>query len=143
MRWVFVRKKRLSEAVMMERSQRINALQHALSERILLLDGAMGTMIQSFGLGESDFRGDRFANWEKDLKGNNDLLSITQPRIIQDIHRQFLDAGADIIETNTFNATSISQRDYQLQDQANSINISSAKIARKTIDQYKEKNPNG
>ena len=92
MRWVFVRNsQRLSEAVMMERRQRIKALQHALSERILLLDGAMGTMIQGFGLSENDFRGDRFSNWEKDLKGNNDLLSITRPHIIQDIHRQFLD----------------------------------------------------
>ena len=124
---------------MMERSQRIKALQHALSKRILLLDGAMGTMIQSFGLGESDFRGDRFANWEKDLKGNNDLLSITRPHIIQDIHRQFLDAGADIIETNTFNSNTPSMGDYGMESLVAELNFSAARIARECADTYAAK----
>ena len=83
--------------------------------RILILDGAMGTMIQAHHLDEEDYRGARFADWPGNLQGNNDLLSLTQPQIIADIHRQFLDAGADIVETNTFNATAISQADYDTQ----------------------------
>ncbi len=83
----------------MERQQRIAALQKALTERILLLDGAMGTMIQGFRLGEEEYRGERFKDWESDVKGNNDLLSLTRPEVIRDIHSQFLAAGADIIET--------------------------------------------
>ncbi len=85
-------------------AERIAALVRALESRILLLDGAMGTMIQGHGLHESDYRGERFRDWERDLKGNNDLLTITQPEVIRGIHRGFLDAGADIIETNTFNS---------------------------------------
>ena len=88
----------------MNRNDRIDALERALQQRILLLDGAMGTMIQGYGLTEDDFRGDRFADFGHDLKGNNDLLTLTRPDVIKDIHRQFLHAGADIIETNTFNA---------------------------------------
>ena len=95
----------------MEREQRVEALQKALGERILLLDGAMGTMIQGFGLAEADYRGERFKDWKSDLKGNNDLLSITRPHVIQEIHRNFLEAGADIIETNTFNANAPSMGD--------------------------------
>ena len=87
----------------MDRTERVTALLHTLEQRIMLLDGAMGTMIQSYGLTEEEYRGVRFADWGRDLKGNNDLLSITRPDVIRDIHRQFLAAGADIIETNTFN----------------------------------------
>ena len=99
----------------MNRQQRIEALHQALSERILLLDGAMGTTIQGFGLGEDDFRGDRFSDWNIDLKGNNDLLSITRPQVVKDIHRQFLDAGSEIIETNTFNSNAPSMSDYGME----------------------------
>jgi 5-methyltetrahydrofolate--homocysteine methyltransferase len=84
-----------------------------LKDRILILDGAMGTMIQTYKLGEADYRGERFKDWPSDLKGNNDLLSLTQPKIIGDIHRAYLEAGADILETNTFNSTAISMADYQ------------------------------
>ncbi len=89
-------------------------LTELMSERILVLDGAMGTMIQGLKLEEADFRGDRFAHSEQDLAGNNDLLCLTRPDLIEDIHRQYLQAGADIIETNTFNATAVSQADYGL-----------------------------
>ena len=88
----------------MERKERIENMMRSLDERILLLDGAMGTMIQGFGLTEDDYRGERFADWKRDLKGNNDLLSITRPNVIREIHNEFLNAGADIIETNTFNS---------------------------------------
>ena len=88
-----------------------NTLSDILSERIVILDGAMGTMIQQHKLEESDYRGERFADWESDLKGNNDLLGITQPEIIKSIHRKYFEAGADIIETNTFNSTSIALAD--------------------------------
>ncbi|MEJ2082773.1 MAG: homocysteine S-methyltransferase family protein, partial [Acidobacteriota bacterium] len=98
--------------------ERIEQLKEALSRRILLLDGAMGSMIQTFRLKEGDFRGERFASHARDLGGNNDLLSLTRPEIITEIHRLYLEAGADIIETNTFSATSISQSDYGLEDLA-------------------------
>jgi len=114
----------------MERQQRTDALLQALSERILLLDGAMGTMIQGFGLGEEEYRGERFKDWPSDLKGNNDLLSITRPQVIQDIHRQFLEAGADIIETNTFNANAPSMGDYGLESLVAELNGAAAHIAR-------------
>ena len=91
-------------------------LRDALSQRIFVLDGAMGTMIQGHRLSESEFRGDRFKDWSVDLKGNNDLLSITQPQVIADIHTGFLDAGADVIETNTFNANSVSMADYEMEE---------------------------
>ena len=110
-------------------------------QRILFLDGAMGTMIQKHGLGESDYRGERFADWEHDLKGNNDLLSLTQPRIIGDIHRQYLEAGADIIETNTFNATRISMADYHMQDLAYEINLAGARLARAAADEVSAGTP--
>jgi len=112
-----------------------------LKDRILILDGAMGTMIQGYRLSEEDFRGKKFKNVKNELKGNNDLLSITQPDIIREIHSQFLDAGADIIETNTFNANPISQEDYLLQDQAYELNVASAKVAREAADAFTEKNP--
>ncbi|MFQ6003971.1 MAG: methionine synthase [Woeseia sp.] len=123
----------------MDRAQRIKALQKALSERILLLDGAMGTMIQSVRLGEEDFRGDRFRDWEQDLKGNNDLLSITRPHVIADIHHQFLVAGAEIIETNTFNSNAPSQGDYGTESLVGDLNFAAARIARETADTYAAK----
>ncbi len=110
-------------------------LRSLLKERILLLDGAMGTMIQSYNLQESDFRGERFADHGCDLKGNNDLLSLTQPDIIRDIHAAFLDAGADIIATNTFNSTAIAMADYELQDQVYELNRSGAGLARGVADE--------
>ena len=111
-------------------------LRGLLKERILLLDGAMGTMIQSRELGESDFRGARFADHGCELRGNNDLLSLTQPDLIRDIHGAFLEAGADIIETNTFNSTAIAMADYQLQDLARELNQAGAALARAAADDY-------
>jgi 5-methyltetrahydrofolate--homocysteine methyltransferase len=108
----------------------------AAQQRILVLDGAMGTMIQRHTLEEEHFRGDRFADWHTDLKGNNDLLSLTQPEIICDIHRAYLEAGADIIETNTFNSTQVSQADYQMETISREINVASALLARKAADEF-------
>ena len=108
----------------------------AARQRILILDGAMGTMIQRHSLEEEDFRGQRFADWHTDLKGNNDLLSLTQPEIICDIHRAYLEAGADIVETNTFNSTTISQADYQMEAISREINLVSAQLARKAADEF-------
>ncbi len=110
-------------------------IKEALSKRILIIDGAMGTMIQRHKLQEADYRGERFANWHKDVKGNNDLLSITQPAIITNIHKQYLEAGADIIETNTFSSTTIAQADYDMQELAYELNVASAQCARKAIDE--------
>ena len=109
-------------------------IEEILKERILVLDGAMGTMIQRYSLDEKDFRGERFINHTCDLKGNNDLLSITRPDIIQAIHKEYLNAGADIIETNTFSSTSIAQEDYDLSDIVYELNFESAKIAREVAD---------
>jgi 5-methyltetrahydrofolate--homocysteine methyltransferase len=108
----------------------------AASKRILILDGAMGTMIQRHTLEEEHFRGERFADWHTDVKGNNDLLSLTQPKIICDIHRAYLEAGADIIETNTFNSTTISQADYEMEAISREINVASAQLARKAADEF-------
>ena len=113
-----------------------------LKYRILVLDGAMGTMIQRYKLSESDYRGHRFENWASNLKGNNDLLSITQPHIIENIHREYLEAGADIIETNTFNSTSISMADYGMEAYVTEINLAAARIARKVADEFTLQNPN-
>ncbi len=112
-----------------------------LKERILVLDGAMGTMIQQLKLTEQDFRGFQFVSHPVNLFGNNDILSISQPKLIEDIHRQFLDAGADIIETNTFNATSISQADYSSIPYVHEINLNAAKLSRRVADEYTENNP--
>ena len=112
-----------------------------LKERILIIDGAMGTMIQRHKLQEADYRGKRFANWESDLKGNNDLLCMTQPHIIQEIHLQYLEAGADIIETNTFNAQAVSLADYNMSNLAYEMNIAAAKCARAAVDEFKLKHP--
>jgi len=116
-------------------------LEKALKERILILDGAMGTMIQRHTLEEEDFRGEYFKDAEKPLKGNNDLLSITRPEIIKDIHRQYFEAGADIAETNTFSGTTIAQADYGLEDAVYKINYESAKIAREVADEMTAKEP--
>ena len=113
----------------------------ALKERILIIDGAMGTMIQRHKLTEADYRGARFANWSSDLKGNNDLLCITQPDIIKNIHLQYLEAGADIIETNTFNAQAVSMADYNMSDLAFEINIAAVQCARKAVEEYNQKHP--
>ena len=112
-----------------------------LSERILILDGAMGTMIQRYQLDEAEFRGKRFVNHPCDLKGNNDLLSLTQPQIISDIHRANYEAGADIVETNTFNGTSIAMADYQMEDLVYELNKASAELARKVADEFSQKDP--
>ena len=118
------------------------SIKEALQERILVIDGAMGTMIQRHKLTEEDYRGTRFANWHSDVKGNNDLLCITQPAIITGIHLQYLEAGADIIETNTFSSTSIAMADYDMQELAYELNVAAAKCVRDAIDQYKAKHPN-
>lgn len=112
-----------------------------LKERILVIDGAMGTMIQRHKLTEADYRGARFADWPSDLKGNNDLLSITQPEIIKNIHLQYLEAGADIIETNTFNAQAVSMADYNMSELSYEINIAAAKCARNAVDEYRANHP--
>ena len=114
----------------------VDKITQAAQQRILVLDGAMGTMIQRHTLEEEHFRGARFADWHTDLKGNNDLLSLTQPDIICDIHRAYLEAGADIIETNTFNSTQVSQADYQMESISREINIASAKLARLAADEF-------
>ncbi len=114
---------------------RSELLKQQLSQRILFLDGAMGTMIQSYKLEEKDYRGDRFADWSSDLKGNNDLLSLTQPEIIKAIHRAYLDVGSDIVETNSFNATSIAMADYGMEDLAYEINRESARLAREACEE--------
>ncbi|MDP9199775.1 MAG: homocysteine S-methyltransferase family protein, partial [Pseudomonadota bacterium] len=116
------------------RQARIVALRQALCERILVLDGAMGTMIQQSRPAAADFRGARFADWPRELEGANDLLSLTQPRLIDSIHRRYLEAGADIIETNTFNASAPSLSDYGLENFVAEINLESARIARRAAD---------
>ncbi len=118
----------------MSRDTRIQQLQQALTQRILILDGGMGTMIQSYKLEEEDFRSERFADWASDLKGNNDLLSITQPKIIRDLHTAYLEAGADIVETNTFNSTSIAMADYGMEALVYELNYEGAKLARDAAD---------
>lgn len=119
----------------------MHRIEQLLQDRILFLDGAMGTMIQKHKLSEEQYRGSRFADYEHPLKGNNDLLSITQPDIISQIHKDFLDAGADIIETNTFNSTTVSMADYYMEDLVDELNVVSAKLARAAADEYTAKNP--
>lgn len=116
-------------------------LENLLSDRILILDGAMGTMIQRYNLTEEDFRGDRFRDFDVLLKGNNDLLSITRPDVISEIHREYLAAGADIIETNTFNSTSISMQDYKMSHLAGEINRAAVKLAREAADEFTKLTP--
>ena len=117
------------------------ALDDALKQRILILDGATGTMIQKHKLSEADYRGERFADWPHDLKGNNDLLVLTQPKIVRDIHDAYLGAGADIIETNSFNATSIAMADYHMESLVREINFEAARIAREAADAMAAKTP--
>ncbi len=114
----------------------MESIREQLQKRILIIDGAMGTMIQRYKLSEEDYRGERFKDWHTDVKGNNDLLSITQPQIIEAIHEEYLEAGADIIETNTFSSTSIAQADYDMQSLAYELNVASAKAARKAADKF-------
>ena len=115
---------------------RAAALPQILQQRIVILDGAMGTMIQRYKLGEADYRGERFKDHAKDLKGNNDLLQITRPEVITEIHEQYLAAGADIVETNTFSATSVAQDDYGLGAAAREINLAAARLARQACDRF-------
>lgn len=114
----------------------MKTIQECLQERILIIDGAMGTMIQRHKLSEADYRGERFKNWHCDVQGNNDLLSITQPEIIKGIHKQYLEAGADIIETNTFSSTTIAQADYDMQSLAYELNVAAAKCAKEAINEF-------
>lgn len=123
------------------RIDHIALLKKQLQEKILVIDGAMGSMIQTYRLEENDYRGKQFSDFHKDLKGNNDLLNLTKPEVIEAIHRAYLDAGADIIETNTFNGTRVSQGDYELEQHAFSISLEGAKIARKIVDEYTTNNP--
>ena len=125
----------------MTREERIEALKREAKEHILILDGAMGTVIQRYKLDEAGYRGARFKDFSHDLKGNNDLLVLTQPTIISEIHNAYLDAGADIIETNTFNAQAISQSDYGLEDIAYEMNVAAAKLAREAADAWTKKTP--
>ncbi len=111
-------------------------IQDLLRERILVIDGAMGTMIQRHALGEADFRGERFKDHPYPLKGNNDILSITRPDIIKSIHREYLEAGADIIETNTFSGTSIAQADYHLEEIVYELNFQAATIAKEVASEF-------
>src|SRR5690606_7355616 len=119
----------------------IHQLKQLLQQRIAIIDGAMGTMIQRHKFSEADFRGERFKDWSCDLKGNNDLLSITQPQIIEDIHVAYLEAGADIIETNTFSSQFISMADYDMQALAYELNVAAATVARKARDRYTAARP--
>lgn len=116
-------------------------LYKALSERILILDGAMGTMLQRYKFEEEDYRGERFKDWEHPVKGNNDLLSLTQPEAIEEVHRKYLESGADILETNTFSGTTIAMADYYMEELVYELNYESAKIARKVCDEFTAKNP--
>lgn len=121
---------------------RYTLLREQLQQRILVLDGAMGTMLQRYNFSENDFRGERFSNFEHPLKGNNDLLSITQPQAVKDVHSQYFAAGADIVETNTFSGTTIGMADYYLEEFVYELNFESAKIAREAADFYTIQNPN-
>ena len=116
-------------------------LYKAISERILILDGAMGTMLQRYKFEEEDYRGERFKDWQFPLKGNNDLLSLTQPQAIAEVHKKYLEAGADIIETNTFSGTTIAMADYHMEDLVYELNFESAKIARQVCDEFTAQNP--
>jgi 5-methyltetrahydrofolate--homocysteine methyltransferase len=125
----------------MKRLPSYAALERAAAERILIIDGAMGTMIQRHKPTEETYRGERFADWRQDVKGNNELLSLTQPKMIQDIHEQYFAAGADIAETNTFGAQVVSQADYGMQELSYEMNLASAQLARKAADAWTKKTP--
>lgn len=119
----------------------MSGIHKAIKERILILDGAMGTMLQRYNFSEEDFRGERFKEFPHPLKGNNDLLSLTQPKAIQEVHRQYFEAGADIVETNTFSGTTIGMADYHLEDLVYELNYESARLAREIADEFTAKNP--
>jgi 5-methyltetrahydrofolate--homocysteine methyltransferase len=119
----------------------MSLFQKVLKERILVLDGAMGTMLQQYQFSEEDFRGERFKNFHKSVKGNNDLLSITQPQAIAEVHRKYFEAGADIVETNTFSGTTIAMADYEMQDLVYELNYESAKIAKQVAEEFTQKEP--
>ncbi len=119
----------------------MSKLREALSQRILILDGAMGTMLQRHKFIEDDFRGSRFKDWPQAVQGNNDLLSLTQPEAIAEVHRKYFNAGADIVETNTFSGTTIAMADYGMEDLVTELNYESAKIARQVADEFTEKEP--
>jgi 5-methyltetrahydrofolate--homocysteine methyltransferase len=114
----------------------MSTIRQELNNRILIIDGAMGTMIQRYKLSEEEYRGERFKDWQSDIKGNNDILCLTQPGIIKAIHKEYLEAGADIIETNTFNAQKVSLADYHMESLAAEINFAAAKIAREAIEEF-------
>lgn len=120
----------------------MNTIQKVLSERILILDGAMGTMLQRYGFNEEDFRGERFKDFHKPVQGNNDLLSLTQPKAIAEVHAKYFAAGADIVETNTFSGTTIAMADYEMEDLVYELNFESARIAKEVAQQFTEKEPN-
>lgn len=122
-------------------SSKVEQLRAQLNERILVLDGGMGTMIQSYRLHEEDFRGERFADWPCDLKGNNDLLVLSKPEVIAAIHNAYFEAGADIIETNTFNSTTIAMADYRMESLSAEINYAAAKLARACADEWTARTP--
>lgn len=122
-------------------SSKVEQLRAQLNERILVLDGGMGTMIQGYRLSEEDFRGERFADWPCDLKGNNDLLVLSKPEVIAAIHNAYFEAGADIIETNTFNSTTIAMADYQMESLSAEINFAAAKLARACADEWTARTP--
>lgn len=117
-------------------------IKEEIQKRIVVLDGAMGTMLQRYKFTEEDYRGERFKDYPSSLKGNNDLLSLTQPQAIADVHRQYFEAGADIVETNTFSGTTIGMADYNMEDLVYELNFESAKIARKVADEFTKANPN-
>ena len=125
----------------MKRKPGYSALEAAANKRILIIDGAMGTMIQRHKLDEAGYRGARFKDWQRDIKGNNDLLVLTQPKIIAEIHEAYLEAGADILETNTFNAQRISMADYGMEELAYEMNVAAAKIARAVADKWTKMTP--
>ncbi len=125
----------MTETVVDRLARREAAFRSALGERILVLDGAAGTFIQAYELDEAGYRGERFADWPCDVKGNNDLLILSRPDIISDMHRAYLDAGADIIETNTFSSTTIAQADYEMEGLADEMNREGARLAREAADE--------
>ncbi|MEL0643883.1 homocysteine S-methyltransferase family protein [Olleya sp. Ti.3.14] len=119
----------------------MSSIRDVIKKRILVLDGAMGTMLQRYNFTEEDFRGDRFKDYPSSLKGNNDLLSLTQPNAIADVHRKYFEAGADIVETNTFSGTTIAMADYNMEDLVYELNFESAKIAKHVATEFTNKNP--
>ena len=124
-----------------DRTTRLALLPRLLEQRILLLDGAMGTMIQTHRLGEAEYRGERFKDWPSDLKGNNDLLVLSRPEVIRDIHAAYLEAGADILETNSFNSTAVSMADYGMQALVPELNRAAAALARSVADRFEAAEP--